>query len=56
MECDWTFLWLPLHVHFRWGVALIEEFSTRHCLPRRGEIFSGTGGTLGEDTDPRTQL
>ena len=23
-------------------------------LTRRGEIFLGTGGTLGEDTDPRT--
>ena len=25
MECDWTFSWLPLHVHFRWGVALVGE-------------------------------
>ena len=30
---------MPLHVHFRWGVALIGEFSTGHCSPRRGEIF-----------------
>ena len=26
MECDWTFSWLPLHVHFRWRVAIIGEF------------------------------
>ena len=26
MECDWTFSWLSLHVHFRWGVALVGEF------------------------------
>ena len=26
MECDWSFLWLPLDVHFSLGVALIGEF------------------------------
>ena len=26
---------MPLHVHFRWGVALVEEFSTGFCSPRR---------------------
>ena len=25
MECDWTFSWLPLHVHFMWGVALVGK-------------------------------
>ena len=47
---------MSLHVHFRWEVALVGEFSIGHYSPHRGKIFSGTGGTLGEDTDPRTQL
>ena len=47
---------MSLHVYFRWGVALVGEFSTGHCSSRHGEIFSGTGGTLGEYIDPRTQL
>ena len=43
-------------MNFRWGVALVGEFSTRHYSPRHGKIFSSTRGTLGEDTNPRTQL
>ena len=43
-------------MHFRWGVALVGEFFIGHCSPHRGEIFLGTGGILGEDTDPRTKL
>ena len=43
MECDWTFLWLPLHVHFSWGVAFVGEFSTRHCSPRRETPFQVQG-------------
>ena len=29
---------------FRQGVALVEDFSTEHCSPRRGIPLSGTGG------------
>ena len=43
MECDWTFSWLPLHVHFRWGVALVGKFSTGHCSSRRGTPFQVQG-------------
>ena len=43
MKCDWIFSWLPLHVHFRWGVALIGEFSTRHCSPCHGTPFQVQG-------------
>ena len=43
MECDWTFSWLPLHVYFRWGVALVGEFSSGHCSPRRGTLFQVQG-------------
>ena len=30
---------MPLHVHFRCGVALVGEFSTEHCSLRRGTPF-----------------
>ena len=30
---------MSLHVHFRWGVALVGEFSTGHCSPHRGPPF-----------------
>ena len=43
MEYDWTFSWLSLHVHFRWGVALVGEFSTGHCSPYRGTPFQVQG-------------
>ena len=33
----------PLHAHFRWGVALVGNYSTGHCSPRRGIPLSGTG-------------
>ena len=39
MECGLMFLCTPLHVHFRWGVALVGKFSTGHYSPRCGEIF-----------------
>ena len=42
MECDGTFSCLSLHVHFRWGVAPVEKFST--------------GGILGEDNGPKAQM
>ena len=47
---------MSLHVHFRWGVALVKEFSIGHCSPRHGEIFLGTEAPIGEDTYPRPQL
>ena len=30
-------------MHFRWGVALVGEISTRHCSPRRGTTFPVQG-------------
>ena len=33
----------PLHVHFRWRVGLIGEFSTGHCSPRRRTPFQVQG-------------
>ena len=42
-------LYTSLHVHFGWGVAIIGEFSTRHCLPRRGTPFQ-VQGVYGETT------
>ena len=39
---------VPLHVHFRWGVALVGEFSIGHCSPCCAKMFSGAGGTQGE--------
>ena len=30
-------------MHFRWGVTFVGEFSTRHCLPRRGTPFQVHG-------------
>ena len=38
---------MSLHVHFRWGVTLVEEFSIGHCSPRRGEIFFRYWGYIG---------
>ena len=32
-------LCMPLHVHFRWRVALVGKFSIGHCSPHCGEIF-----------------
>ena len=37
------FSWLPLHVNFRWGVALIGEFFTGHYSPRRGTLLQVQG-------------
>ena len=36
-------LCMSLHVHFRWGVALVGEFSIRHCLPCCGNPFQVHG-------------
>ena len=42
MECDWTFSWLSLHVHFRWVVTLVGEFF--YCaLPCCGTPFKVQG-------------
>ena len=43
MEFDSTFSWLSLHVHFRWGVALVGEFFTGHCSPHCGTLFQVQG-------------
>ena len=42
MECDWTFSWLPLHVHFRWGVSLVGEFFYWALLTSLWDPLSGT--------------
>ena len=34
---------MPLHVPFRWEIALVGEFSTGHCSPRRGTPFQVQG-------------
>ena len=34
---------MRLHVHFRWEVALVEEFSTKHCSPRCGTLSQVQG-------------
>ena len=34
---------MSLHVHFRWGVALVGEFSTGHCSHRCGTPFRYKG-------------
>ena len=44
MECDWTFSWFPLHVHFKWGVALVGEFFYWALLIPLWDPLSGTGG------------
>ena len=33
----------------RWGVALVGDYSTGHCSPRRGIPLSGTGSIQGDD-------
>ena len=43
----------PLHVYFRWEVALIGEFSTRHCLTPSRDPLSGTGSVRGDDAPMR---
>ena len=30
-------------MHFRWGIALVGEFCTRYCSPRRGTPFQVQG-------------
>ena len=32
-------LYMPLHMHFRWGVTLVGKISTGLCSPRRGTPF-----------------
>ena len=47
MECDLTFSWLPLHVHFRWEVTLVGEFFYWALLTLLWDPLSGTGGVQG---------
>ena len=53
MECDWTFSWLSLHVHFRCGVALVGEFFYLALLTPLWDPLSGTGGVQGDDASTR---
>ena len=53
MECDWTFSWLSLHVHFRWGVALVGEFFYWALLTPLWDPLSGTGGVQGDGAPTR---
>ena len=47
MEYDLSVLCMSLHVHFRWGVALVGKFLYWALLtPSWVNIFSGTGGTF----------
>ena len=44
---------MPLHVHFRWGVALVGKTSLlgiAHSVVRKYVL--GIGGTLGAKTSP----
>ena len=43
MECDWTFSWLLLHVHFRWGVVIVGKFFYWELLTCRGTPFQVQG-------------
>ena len=53
MECDWTFSCFPLHVHFRWEVALVEEFFYLALLTPSWDPLSGTGSLQGDDAPTR---
>ena len=53
MECDWTFPWLSLYVHFRWGVAIIGEFFYWSLLNPLWDPLSGTGGVQGDGVPTR---
>ena len=46
------FSWLPLHVHFRWGVALVREFFYWALTPLL-DLFLGTGGVQGDGVPTR---
>ena len=53
MECDLKFSWLPLLVHFRWGVALVGEFFYWALLTLLWDPLSGTRGVQGDDAPTR---
>ena len=54
MECDWAFSWLPLQVHFRWGVALVGEFFYWALLIPLWDPVSGTRGIQGGGAPTRS--
>ena len=43
----------PLHVHFRWGVALIGEFFYWALIIPLWDPLSGTGGVQGDSVPTR---
>ena len=53
MECDLTFSWLPLHVHFRWGVAFVGEFFYWALLTLLLDPLSGIEGVQGDGAPTR---
>ena len=53
MECDWTISWFPLHVHFRWGVALIGEIFYWALLTLLWDSLSGTRSVQEDDAPTR---
>ena len=54
MECDWAFSWLLLHVHFRWGVALVGEFFYWALLTSSWDSLSGIRGVQGDGAPTRS--
>ena len=44
---------VPLHAHFRWGVALVGNSTTGHCSPRKTQLL---GGTTGDEAHPGPQM
>ena len=48
-------LYMPLHMHFRWGVTLVGKLSAWLCSPRRGTLFQvhGVPVSIVSDRDPR---
>ena len=53
IESDWTFSLLPLHVHFRWGVALVGELFYLTLLTLLWNPLSGTRGVQGDGAPTR---
>ena len=47
------FSWFPLHLHFRWEVALVGEFFYLELLTPLWDPLSGIGGVQGDDTSTR---
>ena len=40
---------MPLHVHFRWGIALVREFFYWALLSPSWDPLSNTGSVQGDD-------